>query len=149
MKKCKFCGAPAPGNMQGYCQSCYKYFIMQEKEVYPLPSVGDITYAPNGDCICPFCGKAFRKLGLHFYYAHGLTSKQAHKKAGWDQNARASNETYRKLMQDKLQTKCVSYNLIERGKSTRYLPNSSGRTRDKISPMTMKRLKNNKIKRGN
>jgi uncharacterized C2H2 Zn-finger protein len=53
---------------------------MEGKDVHPIPPYGEIAYADNGDCICPFCGKAFRKLGRHFNLAHGLTSKQAHEK---------------------------------------------------------------------
>ena len=144
---CKFCGKPAPKNMQGYCQVCYRYFIMEEKEIYPLPKYGEITYAPNGDCICPFCGKAFRKLGLHFYYAHDMTSKEAHEKAGWDHNAKATNKDYRKLMRKKLQKKCVTINLLEKGKPTRYKKHHKGRTKDMISPMTMKVLKQSSFKK--
>jgi len=144
--KCKFCGKPAPSNMQGYCQVCYRYFIMEDKDVYDLPKYGEITYAPNGDCICPFCGKAFRKLGLHFYYSHHMTSKQAHEKAGWAHNAKATNESYRDLMREKLQEKCVTVNLIDKGQSTRFVPGSPGRTRDKVSAMTLSRLKQNRFK---
>ena len=141
VRLCKFCGKPAPKNMQGYCQVCYRYFIMEQKEIYDLPKYGEITYAPNGDCICPFCGKAFRKLGMHFYYAHDMTSKEAHEKAGWDHNAKATNKSYRNLMRNKLQDKCVTINLIDKGKATRYVLGSPGRTRDKISAMTLFKLK--------
>lgn len=127
--------------MQGYCQVCYRYFIIEGKEIYPLPEKGDITYAPNGDCICPFCGKAFRKLGMHFYYGHDITSLEAHKKMGWDISARATNPEYRKLMKEKLQPHCVEINLIEKGKPTRFKENGPGRPKDKISLMTLKRLK--------
>jgi|GEM_PF-2917948 len=146
-RKCKFCNNPAPSNLQGYCQACYKYFIIDKKEIYNLPEHGEITYAPNGDCICPFCGKAFRKLGIHFYYSHHMTSKQAHEKAGWDQSAKATNESYRELMRNKLMKKCVDINLIEKGKATRYVPGSPGRTRDKVSAMTLSKLKQNRFKK--
>jgi len=139
--KCKFCGHDAPSNMQGYCQVCYRYFIIEGKDVHPIPPYGEIAYADNGDCICPLCGKAFRKLGRHFNLAHGLTSKQAHEKVGWDHNAKASNETYRELMRARLQPKCVTENLIKAGQETRYVPNHPGRPRDKVSAMTLKRLK--------
>ena len=146
--KCKFCGHNAPSNMQGYCQVCYVYFVLKGKEVYETPAYGEIAYAPNGDCICPLCGKAFRKLGRHFNLAHGMTSDEAHKKFGWDRNAKATNESYRNLMRDKLQDKCVTVNLIEKGQSTRYVPGSEGRTRDKVSAMTLNKLKQNRFKGG-
>ena len=145
---CKFCNNLAPNNMRGDCQTCYRYFVMEKKEVYELPEHSEITYAPNGDCICPFCGKAFRKLGLHFYYAHDLTSREAHERAGWYYNAKATNESYRDLMRDKLQDKCVVVNLLDKGQATRYVPGSSGRPRDKVSAMTLSRLKKNLLKGG-
>lgn len=140
-KSCKFCGKTAPNNMRGYCQTCYKYFVMEGKETYPLPEYGEITYAPNGDAICPFCGKAFRKLGMHFYYAHGLISKEAHKKAGWARNAKATNEDYRELMREKLQDHCVDINLIEKGFNTRYTEGHPGRPRESLSEMTLRELR--------
>lgn len=146
---CKFCNKPAPSNMRGYCQSCYKYFILENKEIYPLPEYGEITFAPNGDAICPFCGKAFRKLGLHFYYQHGMITKKAFEKAGWNVNTRASNEKYQKLMREKLQEHCVDINLIEKGKPTRFKKNSKGRPRELIRPMEMNRLRRNKKDEGN
>ncbi len=142
--KCKFCGKPAPSNMQGYCQVCYRYFIMEHKEIYPTPNLGEITYASNGDCICPFCGKAFRKLGMHFYYSHNMTSDEAHKKAGWDRNAKATNPDYRELMRKRLQIKCVKINLLKRGRLTRFHKGHEGRPISKVSPMTLKRLKRSK-----
>jgi hypothetical protein len=113
---------------------------MEDRKIYPLPEKGEITYAPNGNCICPFCGKAFRKLGRHFNYAHGMTSDEAHKEAGWDRNAKATNEDYRKLMRDKLQEKCVTVNLIKKGKKTRFKKGSQGRTKDKMSLMSLKKI---------
>lgn len=139
--KCKFCERPAPSNMRGYCQSCYKYFIIEKKQVYEKPEYGIINYTPKGDVICPFCGKAFRKLGIHFYYAHGLTSDKAHKKAGWDRNAKATNPEYRKLMRNLLKEHHVTDNLLEKGKKTRYKKGHKGRLKEKMSEMTKLRLK--------
>lgn len=141
MKTCKFCDRPAPSNLQGYCQSCYRYFILENKTVHPLPEYGEITYTEEGDCICPFCGKAYRKLGGHFVQAHGLSSADAHKLAGWDRSAKATNVDYRNLMRRKLQTKCVTVNLIQKGKRTRYTLGSAGRPKEKVSQMTLNRLK--------
>jgi len=147
MKTCKFCNKQAEPNMQGYCQVCYRYFITENKEIYPLPNYGEITYTPNGDCICPFCGKAFRKLGLHFYYSHGLLSKDAHEKAGWDHNAKATNPDYRELMRSKLKIKCVTYNLLYKGKKTRFHKGHPGRPKEKVSAMSLRSLKTRLIKK--
>lgn len=140
MKNCKFCGNKAPSNMQGYCQPCYKYFVMERRIVHPLPEYGEITYADNGDAICPFCGKSFRKLGMHLYYGHGMTTDEAFKKAGWDRSAKATNPRYRDRMRQVLQPHCVTENLLKKGSSTRFSKGHSGRTKDMISEMTRKRL---------
>jgi len=116
---CKDCGRPAPSNMQGYCQACYLYFVREKKVIYPTPSYGKITYAPNGDCICPFCGKAFRKLGAHFWNFHHILSKNAKELAGWDHTVKASNIDYRAHMHFIQQQKCIDINLIVKGKPTR------------------------------
>lgn len=146
--KCKFCKHPAPSNLQGYCQNCYRYFIIDKKKLYDTPPYGEIRYAPNGDCICPFCGKAFRKLGKHFYHTHNLTSREAHKKHGWDLNAKATNEDYRNKMRSVLQDKCVKINLLEKGKATRFQPGHRGRPRALVSAMTLNRLRRFKTKKG-
>lgn len=140
MKKCKFCNKEAKENMQGYCQSCYRYFVLEHKKEYPLPRYGEITYAENGDCICPFCGKAFTKLGMHFYYHHGMTSREAHIKAGWDIGAKATNENYRNKMRDKVQEKCITINLLEKGKPTRFTKDTTPK-RINRSEMSLNRLR--------
>lgn len=138
---CKFCGNKAPNNLRGYCQACYKYFVMDEKSIHPLPKYGEITYTENGDVICPFCGKAFRKIGMHFYYSHKMTSDEAFKKAGWDRNARATNINYREHMRSVLQDKCVTENLLNAGMKTRFSVGSMGRPKEKISQMTLNRMR--------
>ena len=35
--KSKFCGKETPKRYQGYCQKCYKYFVMEHKVIYDLP----------------------------------------------------------------------------------------------------------------
>ncbi len=127
MKKinCKFCGKAAPANMQGYCQVCYHYFIMEGKDVYPLPKDGEIKNAPNGDCICHECGKAFSKLGQHVYYAHNMTSVEyAHKhglKLRGPGFVRLSNPGYSAKMHDIQDPKTIKINLVEKGKPTRFM----------------------------
>ena len=135
---CKYCSRPAPKNMQGYCQSCYHYFIRDNKTVYPIPEYGEITYAPNGDCICPFCGKAFRKLGAHFWNFHHLKANKAKEYAGWDHNVKASNIEYRKHMNKIQKEKCITINLIEKGKPTR--KKKGHHTKKYVSEMTRRRI---------
>ena len=119
--KCKFCGKEdkRANCMQGYCQVCYKYFVLEGKQVYDIPKFGEMVYVENGDVVCNICGKAFRKLGGHLYQAHNLTSKEAFVQFGWFRNAKATNENYRKYMKDIIQPKCINDNLLEKGKPTR------------------------------
>ena len=120
-RQCKFCGREAPSNMRGYCQACYKYFITQGKDVYPLPSVGKIEYTESGDCICHICGKAYRKLGDHVTQAHEMTAREYFKKFKINcSHANASNITYRTHMRDIQKPYTISDNLLEKGKATRF-----------------------------
>lgn len=140
--KCKYCGdAIKLNNMQGYCQSCYRYFVMEGKEVYPTPPYGQMDFAPNGDCVCPECGMAFRKLGAHLWNKHHILAKEAYIKFGWDISCRASNEQYQQHMRDVLQPKCVVENLIKDGEKTRFVTGGPGRPASKMSEMTRQRLK--------
>lgn len=121
--KCKFCGSEhGDKRYQGYCQSCYRYFIKEGKTLYPPynPSEGP-KFNEDGDCICPICGKAFTKLGNHLYYAHGLSS-DLYKSFGWNvrKKDRASNISYRKRMKEVLKSKCVEHNLKLCGKNTQF-----------------------------
>lgn len=119
---CKFCGDTIlVNNMQGYCQKCYKYFIMDNKKIYNIPEYGHIAVTENGDIVCPLCGKAFRKLGQHLYLSHKLLAQDAFVQFGWPKNVKASNAEYRYHMKDVQHKKCVDINLIERGKNTRYI----------------------------
>lgn len=117
---CKFCGNPCPSNMRGYCQVCYKYFVIDNKQIYDIPKHGEMVYTENGDVVCNICGKAYRRLGGHLYQAHHLTAKEAFIQFGWHRKTqKASNSEYRKHMHDIQQQKCIDVNLIEKGKPTR------------------------------
>ncbi len=124
MKKCKFCGNTAPDNMQGYCQVCYRYFVIEGKDIYPLPEDGTVEYAPNGDCICHECGKAFSKLGQHVFYAHHKTSKEYAVEHGLKlrgpKAVRLSNNTYSTKMHNIQDPKTIRVNLVEKGFETRF-----------------------------
>ena len=120
---CKFCGNDAPNNMQGYCQACYRYFVMEGKIVYP-PYEGPVQYAPNGDVICPVCGKAYRKMCSHTWQAHNLTSKELFKKFGWkERKVKATCKEYRVMMKDIQHAKCITENLVEHGNNYSYSGN--------------------------
>lgn len=118
---CKFCGNLTDNNMQGYCQVCYKYFVLDNKKAYPLPKYAEIEYTDNGDCICHMCGKAYRKLGGHIVQAHHITTAEYMEQFGLHtRKSKISNESYRKHMNEIQQPKCITENLLEKGKNTRF-----------------------------
>lgn len=139
---CRVCGEklkPYEKNLKGMCQPCYKYFVSDKKKVYPLPPLGEITYAPNGDVICPICGRAFAKLGSHIRYFHKLAPKDVYIKVGWDREPHATSKNYKEKMRSHI-TEELKEGLIERGKNTRFKAGHKGRTRDQMSLATVKRL---------
>lgn len=118
--KCKFCDKEAVPNHRGYCQSCYKYFILDRKSVYDLPEIGKVEYTEGGDPICHICGMAYRKLGNHIYQIHHMTVYDYTTK--FKLNHRRNNLTnldYRLHMKNIQKDYCVTENLIEKGKPTR------------------------------
>ena len=118
--KCKFCGNEAPNKYDGYCEVCYLYFVRDNKKVYDLPDYAKVEYAPNGDCICHICGKAFRKLGGHIVQAHKMLMRDYCTKFGlFYRNNKASNVEYRENMKNIQKDYCITENLIEKGKNTR------------------------------
>lgn len=121
MKKCKFCGKPAPNNMQGYCQACYHYFVVKKLPLHTPYNDGTIHYADNGDAICPICGKQYRKLGGHLVQQHGILAAKAYANVGVNpRKARASNVAYRVHMNRVQDPKTISVNLVEKGTNTRF-----------------------------
>lgn len=118
--KCKFCGNEAPNVYQGYCQVCWKYFVIDGKKEYDLPDFGKVEYAENGDAICHICGKAFRKLGAHIWNGHHITMRDYCTKFGLlYRTNKASNLDYRLNMKNIQKDYCITDNLLEKGKATR------------------------------
>lgn len=119
---CKFCGRPAPDNMQGFCQACYRYFIIEKKKLYSIYS-GPIQYNEDGDAICPICGMAYRKLGGHLKQKHGVTAAEQYRIWGLNpRTVKASNAAYRLHMKNVQDPKTISENLIKKGINTRIKP---------------------------
>ena len=118
---CKFCGSSGSTRYQGFCQACYRYFILEGKKLYAIPNPGEIAYTPDGDVVCPECGKAFRKLGNHLWQAHGMKCDEAFKKFGWHRRkTKATNAEYRSYMHDIQDPKTIDDNLLVKGDSTRF-----------------------------
>lgn len=81
------------------CEVCYDYF-RQGGTLNPLPSPGVIEYDKYGYVICHICGKAYKKLGSHVYYAHKMTTSEYKEKFGLCRNARLTDTTYSRKMHD-------------------------------------------------
>ena len=147
MKKCKECGTTRKVKLfkrfnSCLCSNCYKYY--KEHPVNELPKKGEVAYDNQGRVICHICGRAFHKVLTHCKQRHGLTAYEYKKMFGLDvKKGLTSNytkEKLRKSVQDNYD-KVVSENLIKGGKKTRFINGSKGRTKDKVSLQTLKRLK--------
>lgn len=121
--KCKFCNNEAPSNMRGYCQRCYRYFILNNKQVYDLPDDGKVEYNENGDPICHECGMAYRKLGNHVWQVHHMSMYEYTTKHKLTHRTnKCTNADYREHMRKIQKDYCVTENLVEKGKTTRLKP---------------------------
>lgn len=86
---CSFCGKNCEGKKfpHNYCQSCYRYFIIEKKSLYPIPSKGVIGRTPSGEVICPYCGKAMGDLSTHCRQSHNLSHKELCDEQGYNYRA--------------------------------------------------------------
>lgn len=111
-------------------------------KIHPLPPVGEIHYDDEGRPICHICGKAFNKLMTHVYYKHGMTALEYKKEFGLDLHNSIMSETSREKARqnNKRNWDKIKANL-EKGAPFRYKEGHQGRTSDKVSPQTKKRLK--------
>lgn len=146
MNKCKFCGKEQSRPLsQGYCVSCYQYFVMHGYDTWYKSQFGELARVTKKDSpqygwpICHICGRAYTKLQQHIWYSHDLTKKEYCDKFGIDRNINMTSEEYNKKMHDY----ALEYNMDEQlkkaGKKTRF---KKGHDINYIrSPMTMERLK--------
>jgi len=102
---------------------------------------GQIEYNEEGLPKCEICGKYFKRVLNHVRMSHdGMTEKEYKKKFGLDLRKGMSAELSRKW--NHLYSKTVvRSNLLKDGRNTRFQKGHPGRTIDKVSPQTMKRLK--------
>lgn len=125
------------------CLSMYK-----SHPVNDIPENGQVAYDKEGRIICHICGRAFKKVLSHARQRHGIDSIEYKKMFGLDvTKGLASEETKEKLRRSVAENydKVVKQNLINNGEKTRFKEGDRGRTRDKVSEQTMKRLKMNRI----
>lgn len=105
---------------------------------------GIIRYDSNGKPICELCGKSFNRLLCHVRQKHDLSEKQYKSRFGLDLHkgicSKESAERTRIKTLSNYDT-CIKRNLVDRGEGTRFTKGHEGRTKDKISEQTLRRLK--------
>lgn len=146
VNKCKFCGKEQSRPLsQGYCVSCYQYFVMHGYDTWyksqfgELARVNDENSKQYGWPICHICGRAYTKLQQHIWYSHDLTKKEYCDKFGIDRNINMTSEEYNKKMHDYALENNMDEQLKKAGKKTRFKKGHD--IRYERSPMTMERLK--------
>lgn len=111
-------------------------------------SYGNIEYNDEGLPKCEICGKHFNRATSHVRQIHGLSSKEYKLQFGFDLikgicSRESSERTRVKTMSN--YDKVIAQNLISNGFNTRFKLGSKGRTREKVSEQTLRRLKENRF----
>lgn len=109
-------------------------------------SYGVIEYNEAGKPKCEICGKHYDRVLTHVRQKHQLSEKQYKKQWGFDLTngiCSASSSERTRIKTKENFDKCIKLNLLAKGKTTRYKVGSKGRTRDKLSEQTKRRLETN------
>lgn len=107
---------------------------------------GEIHYDKEGKPICHICGKSFKKLLAHVWQKHRMSAYDYKKHFGLETTKSIMcKESIEIARQRNLENydKVVKNNLIRKGENTRFKKGYKGRTKDQVSPMTAKKLKEN------
>jgi hypothetical protein len=153
MKKCELCDRTEKdtkiisSNGQLLCQRCYQR-KRRNKKIYPLPSYGEVKYNEEGNPICHICGESHSKLLAHVWQIHHLNEKEYKKQFGLElYNSIMSEKSKAIARQRALEHKeiVIDENLVNKGQNTRFKKGSIGRTKDKVSEQTRKKLILNRI----
>lgn len=113
------------------------------KEPKAHPRYGDIIYDENGMVVCHICGKSYNKLGAHTWNGHRLRAREYRKMFGLDVTKGICTQELKAVLQENVERnygKVVQENLIAKGAKTRYKEGSEGRTIEKVSEQTARRL---------
>lgn len=106
-------------------------------------SYGIIEYDKDGKPICEICGKSFLRVLTHVRQKHNISEKEYKHQFGLDVTrgicSKESSELSRQRVYENYSL-CITSNLLDRGKNTRFLVGSEGRTADKVSQQTKIRL---------
>lgn len=157
MKYCSLCGRTSNETRivtsKGihYCGKCYQR-IRNASKVYELPPKGEIRYNEEGKPICHICGKAYSKLMSHVRQIHDMSAYEYKKEFGLDLHKSVMSKESIEIAsrRNKENWHKIKDNLLVKGYKTRFKAGSKGRTRDKVSLQTLKRLKGHfeNIKKG-
>jgi hypothetical protein len=147
MYTCTFCGRACNGRIlpHGYCQSCYNYFDRFKKKLWPIPQKGVVGRTPDGEVICPYCGKGVDDLATHCRFSHQLSHRELCDEQGY--NYRQSLVSLQ--VANKLSRLAKHYKMDEQlkkvGKSTRIQKGQTLRLgypdREQASLLKKKRIK--------
>lgn len=105
---------------------------------------GIIRYNKAGKPICEICDKAFHRILNHAHQKHGILAIDYKKKFGLDLHKGICSQESHDLSRERVfenYSLCIGENLLGQGKETRFNKGSKGRTKDKISPQTLIRLR--------
>lgn len=107
---------------------------------------GEIEYNELGLPKCEICGEYYHRVTAHARQVHGLSALEYKREFGLDLNKGiCSKESSQKTRVQTMSNydKVIGKNLLISGEKTRFKQGYKGRTKDKISPQTLKRLKAN------
>jgi len=123
------------------CATCYQREI--NSTIYKLPNFGEIDFNEDGKPVCHICGKAYNKVLSHVWQIHSINEKEYKKKYGLELYNGIMSESSKRIAKIRVfehEDVVIKKNLIENGKNTRFKPNCNGRTADKVSERTKRRL---------
>ena len=109
-------------------------------------SYGVIEYNEEGLVKCEICGEYFHRVISHVRQKHNISAIEYKEKFGFDKHKGICSKKSAMLSRQKTLDnyhRCITNNLLVKGKKTRFKKGDKGRTRDKISEQTMIRLKKN------
>jgi len=105
---------------------------------------GIIRYDRTGKPICEICGQAFSRVLNHAHQKHQISAVEYKRRFGLDLRKGICSQDSHMLSRKRVfenYSLCIASNLLGQGKKTRFNIGSQGRTKDKISPQTLLRLK--------
>lgn len=110
------------------------------------PMYGKIEYDVDGKPICAICGKPFKKVLTHVNQAHGITASEYKFMFGLDKYKGIICKELRDRLREHLEANydvAVTENLNRKGLEYKFKKGNIGRTKDKVSEQTRRKLRKN------